>query len=363
MKASQVVVLQGSWNVTETVTGPENVTALENEIAVATGAQTLRVEVVVAPESGTDVIEAALELDRTEPAHGLAEMIVGLEADHDQSMTTMSEADLEDAMISASDQGWRTEEREADPDPEQKGGIEAGIEEMAHAHDWDQTDRIEFALAHDVIEAVRVMPDLALLIIMILAKEIVNEIGTGLVTVIARETIDLPLGDEVEKEPETIVNQRSRARRPLRRPLKKHLKKSPKRKRQRRKRRRNHLIAEAVLDHEPPPLPYDQALARYRMNLKSGRGKRSGSERKKPRPIWRRKRTPETRACRSQDSTTRRTVVRNLPIYAAAGSQTILTDIRLEAARSAEGVLPGPTMQTRTATVISTGTETETVIN
>lgn len=359
MKASQVVVLQGSWNATETVTGPENVTALENEMAVATGAQTLRVEVVVAPESGIDVIEAALELDRTEPAHGLAETIVGLEADHDQSMTTMSEADLEDAMISASDQGWRTEGREADPDPEQKGGTEAGIEEMAHAHDWDLTDRIEFALAHDVTEAVRVMPDLALLIIMIPAKEIVNEIGTGLVTVIARETIDLPLGDEVEKEPETIVNQRSRARRPPR----KHPKKSPKRKRQRKKRRRNHLIAEAVLDREPPPLPYDQALARYRMNLKSGRGKRSGSERKKPRPIWRRKRTPEARACRSQDSTTRRTVVRNLPIYAAAGSQTILTDIRLEAARSAEGVRPGPAMRPRTATVISTGTETEIVIS
>lgn len=279
----------------------------------------------------------------------------------------MSEVDLEDAMVAVSDQGWQIEEREADPDPEQKGGTEAGIEEMAHAHDWDLTDRIEFALAHDVIEAVRAMLDLALLIIMILVKETVNEIRTGLVTVIARETIDLPLGDEVGKEPETIVNQRSRAtrllRRPLRRPLRKHLKKSPKRKRKRRRRRRktNRLIVEAVLDHEPPPLPYDQALARYRMNLKSGRGKRSGSEKKKPRPIWRRKRTPEIRACRSQDSTTRRAVVRNLPIYAAAGLQTILTDIRLEAARSAEAVLLGPAMRLRTATVISIGTETEIV--
>jgi hypothetical protein len=97
------------------------------------------------------------------------------------------------------------------------------------------------------------------------------------------------------------------------------------------------------------------------MNLKSGRGKRSGSEKRKPRHIWRRKRTPETRACRSQDSTTRRAVVRNLPIYAAAGLQTILTDIRLEAARSAEAALPGPAMRLRTATVISTGTETEIV--
>jgi hypothetical protein len=353
MKTSQVVVLQGLWNATETVTGPENVTDLENEMAVAIGAQTLRVELVVAHESEIDVIEAALELDRTDLAHGLVETIAGLEADRVPSTITMSEADLEDVMVAASDQGWQIEEKEADPDPEQKGGTEAGIEEMAHARDWDLTDRIEFALAHDVIEAVRAMLDLALLIIMIPVKEIVNEIRTGLVTVIARETIDPPLGDEVGKEPETIVNQRSHATRPLR----KHLKKSPKR----RRRKGNRLIAEVVLDHEPPPLPYDQALVRYRMNLKSGRGKRSGSEKRKPRHIWRRKRTPETRACRSQDSTTRRAVVRNLPIYAAAGLQTILTDIRLEAARSAEAALPGPAMRLRTATVISTGTETEIV--
>lgn len=89
----------------ETVTGPETVTDLENEMAVAIGAQTLRVELVVAHESEIDVIEAVLELDRKDLARGLVETIVGLEADRDPSTTTMSEADLEDAMVAVSDRG------------------------------------------------------------------------------------------------------------------------------------------------------------------------------------------------------------------------------------------------------------------
>lgn len=102
-KPNQDEVLHELWIVMETVT--EIVIVHGSETTVVTGAQTPRAEDKVGRGFKTDVIEAALELDKIGPAQGLSETSVLLEAALVPSMITMSEADLEDANAVAPDPG------------------------------------------------------------------------------------------------------------------------------------------------------------------------------------------------------------------------------------------------------------------
>jgi hypothetical protein len=72
------------------------------------------------------------------------------------------------------------------------------------------------------------------------------------------------------------------------------------------------------------------------MSLKSGSRKRSRSGRRRPRHIWRLRRTPETKVYQSLDSTTKRAVARFPLTCAAVESTMTLTGTCLEAVRSAE---------------------------
>ena len=88
-----------------TETGSE--IALENEIhAEPTGARIHHVEALVGHGLGIDATEADLVPDGIGLAHGPAERTVGLEADHDPSMITTNEADLEDASEVVLALGW-----------------------------------------------------------------------------------------------------------------------------------------------------------------------------------------------------------------------------------------------------------------
>jgi hypothetical protein len=269
MKPNQDEVLHELWIVTELVT--ENVIVHESETTVATGAQTLHAEVRVGRVFETDVIEAAPGPDRIEPAHGLAETSVLLEAAPVPSMITMSEADLEDANAVVLDPGWPIGVREAGPEPEQTGEIEAEKGEIAHARGCALIDGIEPALALDVTEVVPEMSDSVELITMIPEREI----GKGIDLETVRETRDLPRDDEAERGLAMIVIKRSHARKNAIKLLRRNAK----------RKKRSHLTDEALLDQEPPPLPRDPVLARLRMTLKSGSRKRSRSGKRRPRHI------------------------------------------------------------------------------
>jgi hypothetical protein len=96
------------------------------------------------------------------------------------------------------------------------------------------------------------------------------------------------------------------------------------------------------------------------MALRSGRWKKSESGKKKPRLIWRLRRTPGIKASQSLDSTIKKAVVKYLLTYAAAGFRTILTDTRLEVVRSGGEVVPGAAADNVMQQKIETGKEKET---
>lgn len=129
---------------------------------------------------GTDVTEAGLELDGRGLVHELAERTVRLEADHDPSMTTTSEADPEDVTVAVLDPEWSSEEREADQDLDPSAEIEAETE--GTAHDCALIDGKGVVPALDVIKAGLTTLVLVELTIMILEKETVNETEIDLVT-------------------------------------------------------------------------------------------------------------------------------------------------------------------------------------
>jgi hypothetical protein len=129
---------------------------------------------------GTDVTEADLELEGTGLVHELAERTVRLEADHDPSMTTTSEADPEGVIVAVLDLEWSSEEREANLDLDPSAEIEAETE--GTAHDCALIDGKGAVPVLDVIRAGLTTLALVELIIMILEKETVNETETDLVT-------------------------------------------------------------------------------------------------------------------------------------------------------------------------------------
>ncbi|KAM5388595.1 hypothetical protein ACJA88_000459 [Fusarium oxysporum] len=129
---------------------------------------------------GTDVTEAGLELEGTGLVHELAERTVRLEADHDPSMTTTSEADPEGVIVAVLDLEWSSEEREANLDLDPSAEIEAETE--GTAHDCALIDGKGAVPVLDVIRAGLTTLALVELIIMILEKETVNETETDLVT-------------------------------------------------------------------------------------------------------------------------------------------------------------------------------------
>lgn len=316
MKTNQAAVLRGLWIVKEIAN------AHESETIVATDAQTLHAEAIVGLVFEIDVIEAAPESDRIEPAHGLApaETNVRLEAAPVPSTITTSEADLGDANVVAPDPEWLIDVREVDLEPGQTEGTEVEIGGIAHARDRVLIDGIEPALALDVTEVVLAIIGLAELITTIHEKEI--GIETAPVTV--KGTKDLLHDDEAEKGLGMIVTRKSHEKRNPTKPPR----------RNGRRRRRNHPTVEVLL--EPQPLLLDLVLARLRMSLKSGSRKRSRSGRRRPRHIWRLRRTPETKAYRSLDSMTKRVVARFPLTCAAVESTTTLIGTCLEAVRSAE---------------------------
>lgn len=132
--------------------------------------------------------------------------------------------------------------------------------------------------------------------------------------------------------------------------------------------RKNQLSVVVVLHHEPLPQPHGRVPAKLRMALRSGRWKKSESGKKKPRPIWRLRRTPGTKASQYLDSTTKKAAVKYLLTYAAAGFRMTSTDIRLEVARSGGGAVLGAAadngtqqkIETEKEKEIETETETET---
>lgn len=124
--------------------------------------------------------------------------------------------------------------------------------------------------------------------------------------------------------------------------------------------RKNQMSVVVALPHEPQPPPHDRAPAKLRMALRSGRWKKSESGKKKPRLIWRLRRTPGIKASQSLDSTIKKAVVKYLLTYAAAGFRTILTDTRLEVVRSGGEVVPGAAADNVMQQKIETGKEKET---
>lgn len=316
MKTNQAAVLHGRWIVKETVS------AHESETIVATDAQTLHAEAIVGLVFEIDVIEAAPESDRIEPAHELVpvETNVRLEAALVPNTITTSEADLGDANAVVPDLEWLIDVREVDRESGQTEGTEVETEEIVHARDCALIDGIEPALALDVTEVVLAITGSAELITTIHEKEIGIETAPETV----RGTKDLPHDDEAETGLGMIVLKKSLERRNPTKPPRRNA----------RRKRRNHLTAEVLL--EPQPLLRDLVLARLRTSLRSGSKKRSRSGRRRLRHIWRLRRTPGTKACQSQDSTTKRVVARFPLTCAAVESTMTLIGTCLEAARSVE---------------------------
>lgn len=353
-------------------------------------------------ELGIDVTEVDHGFDGIGPAHGLGGTIVLLEAVRDPNTTTTREADLEDESEVDPEPVWILEPeliegREADLEPERRGEIEVGTDETGHAREYVLRGGIEAARALDGNVAVLAMFALVEQTTMIREKGSASEVGTGIVIVRETATVTSVRLQDAEAE-KSLVRQtgnktnpakRNARRSPrsrkksllesllkgllkslakrLLRSLLKSLLKSPKGslkgslKGNLKRHQKNGKIVQVVLGLEPRPLPLDQAQARLRTALKSGRWKRLGSEKRRPRPIWRLRRMPGTRACRSPDLTTRRVVARGLLTCVDAGTWTTLTDIHLEAVKSGAGVevgvAAGSGIETRTE--IETGRRSE----
>jgi hypothetical protein len=322
-------------------------------------------------ELGIDVTEVDHGFDGIGPAHGLVGMTAWLEAVHDPNTTTTREADHGDESEVDREPAWileleLIEEREADPGPERRGEIEAGTDETGHARECVPRGGIEAAHALNGNVAVLAMCALVEQTTMIREKGSASEVGTGIGIVRETATVtsvrlqDAEAGKGLAGRTGTKTNPaKGNARRSPRsrkkslskdlpksllkrllRSLLRSLLKSPKSslKDNLKRHQKNGKIVEAVLGLEPRPLPPDLAQARLRTALRSGRWKRSGNEKRRPRPTWRLRRTPGTRACRSLDSMTRRAVARGLPTCVDAGIWTTLTDTHLEAVKSGEGV-------------------------